>query len=113
MTAFEQKAEEQKQPCRYPDQDGNACQNQQHRHLSLIHILVGSASAYNDADKSMVLSVANENDSRANYLKLPSDTFQGITEGFSIGMWVKTTGSTSVSYTHLDRLRQSALYGLF
>ena len=34
MTAFEQKAVEQKQPCRYPDQDGNACQNQQHRHTA-------------------------------------------------------------------------------
>lgn len=61
-----------------------------------IGTMVGSASAYNDADKSMVLSVTNENDSKENYLKLPSDTFQGITEGFSIGMWVKTTGSTSI-----------------
>ena len=50
----------------------------------------------------MVLAVTNEDDSKANYLKLPSDTFQGITEGLSIGMWVKTTGSTSLFEANIE-----------
>lgn len=61
-----------------------------------IGTMVGSAAAYNDADKSMVFTSSNEDASKSNYLKLPSDTFAGITEGFSIGMWVKTTGTTSL-----------------
>lgn len=58
-----------------------------------IGTMVGSAAAYNDADKSMVFTSSNEDASKSNYLKLPSDTFAGITEGFSIGMWVKTTAA--------------------
>ena len=52
--------------------------------------LSGTASIAKDGQRGNVLQLANSaNAIKANYLALPADTFDGMTEdGFTVGMWV-------------------------
>ncbi len=68
--------------------------------------LVGSASIVKDDSRGNVLKIINVAGAiKANYLELPSDTFNGITtEGYTIGMWV------NVDKTDPNYMENSALF---
>ena len=52
--------------------------------------LMGSSIVTDDDERGNVLEIINEKDAKkVNYLALPTDTFEGITEeGYTISMWV-------------------------
>lgn len=52
--------------------------------------LVGISSVVEDTDRGNVLEIKNEDGAvKSNYLALPTDTFDGITEeGYTVSMWV-------------------------
>jgi arabinan endo-1,5-alpha-L-arabinosidase len=68
--------------------------------------LVGTASISDDQTRGKVLNVKNEKGAvKVNYLALPSDTFNGITDkGYTVGMWV------NVDSTNPNYLEHSALF---
>lgn len=64
--------------------------------------LVGTASVVNDETRGNVLEIINENEERkGNYLALPTDTFEGITEdGYTVSMWVNVDKNDEGYFEH-------------
>ena len=68
--------------------------------------LVGNAAVSKDENRGNVLDIINEKGAlKANYLALPEDTFEGITEeGYTVSMWV------NVDKTDANYFEHSALF---
>lgn len=64
--------------------------------------LVGTASVINDDIRGNVLEIINENEERkGNYLALPKETFNGITEeGYTVSMWVNVDKNDNGYFEH-------------
>ena len=64
--------------------------------------LVGNASVAQDENRGNVLEVINEKGAlKANYLALPEDTFEGITEdGYTVSMWVNVDKTDDNYFEH-------------
>lgn len=67
--------------------------------------LKGTASIADDEDRGKVLQIKNTGGTKVNYLALPSNTFNGITdEGYTVSMWV------NVDQSDPNYLENSALF---
>lgn len=64
--------------------------------------LVGTSSVINDDTRGKVLEIINENEERkGNYLALPKETFNGITEeGYTVSMWVNVDKNDNGYFEH-------------
>lgn len=64
--------------------------------------LVGNASVVKDETRGNVLKVVNEKGAKkVNYLALPKDTFDGITEeGYTVSMWVNVDKNDPAYFEH-------------
>lgn len=67
-----------------------------------VSTLVGTAAVTNDETRGNVLEIINENEERkGNYLALPTDTFEGITEdGYTVSMWVNVDKNDKGYFEH-------------
>jgi arabinan endo-1,5-alpha-L-arabinosidase len=72
--------------------------------------LVGTASILEDKNRGKVLNIQNAKGAiKVNYLALPSDTFNSITEnGYTVGMWVNVDSTDPNYFEHSALFEGSA-----
>jgi len=66
-----------------------------------IAVLVGNTEIHESSEHEKVVHITNKAHAiKENYVALPQDTFEGITEGYTIGMWVKLDKSDANYWEH-------------